>query len=86
MTDFIGNQINIGDKAVYCRMLGNRIAMEQVDIFGFTDTKVKITPLSCADDKRGYSLCTPEKLVVYEKAKTYSSNPVANKKHKIEMR
>lgn len=64
--DFNGRPLSVGDNVVYSRILGSKLAMEAVEVLGFTDTKVKITALSCYDDKRGYSLCTPDKLVIYE--------------------
>lgn len=81
MKDFVGTQIDIGDKAVYSRLLGGKLVMEEVEVFGFTDSKVRITPLSCMDEKRGYHPANPDRLVVVKKAKEFDSNPVANKKH-----
>ena len=86
MTDFVGTFLDVGDKVVYSRLLGSDLVMDDVEVLGFTNTKVKITPLSCADEKRGYALANPNRLVVWEKTKGFESNPVANKKHKIEMR
>jgi hypothetical protein len=65
--DFVGTVLEVGDEVVYSRILGNKLVMEKVEVLGFTDTKVKITALSCADDKRGHSLCNPDKLVVVGK-------------------
>ena len=67
MRDFIGNRIEVGDEVVYSRILGSKLVMEKVEVLGFTDTKVKITALSATDDKRGYSLCKPNKLVIVKK-------------------
>ena len=67
MFDFVGNRIDVGDRVVYCRVLSSKAVMEDVDVLGFTETMVKITPLSCKDAKRGYSLCNPDRLVVFEK-------------------
>jgi hypothetical protein len=66
MRDFVGTQLDVGDKVVYSRMIGNKLEMIDTVVLGFTDSKVKIEPVSCSDDKRGYALCTPEKLVVYD--------------------
>ncbi len=71
MRDFVGVLLEVGDKVVYSRILGSKLVMEDVEVLGFTDSKVKITALSVSDDKRGYSLCSPERLVVYEKVGAY---------------
>ena len=67
MTDFVGTFLDVGDKAVYCRVLNSKAVLEDVEVLGFTELMVKITALSCKDAKRGYSLCYPDKLVVCEK-------------------
>ena len=69
MTDFVGTFLDVGDKVVYSRLLGSKLIMEDVEVLGFTDTKVKITALSVNDERRGYSLCSPDRLVVYEKVR-----------------
>jgi hypothetical protein len=43
--------------------------MEDVEVLGFTDSKVKITALSVNDERRGYTLCNPDRLVVWEKVR-----------------
>lgn len=67
MTDFVGTILEVGDEVVYSRVLGSKLVMEKVEVLGFTDSKVKVTALSVSDDKRGYSLCNPDKLVVVVK-------------------
>ena len=69
MRDFVGTQLDVGDKVVYSRMIGNRVFMEKVEVIGFTSCKVKITPLSCLDAKREYHPANPDKLVIYEKVR-----------------
>jgi hypothetical protein len=69
MFDFVGTRIDEGDKAVYCRTIGSHVVMEDVKVHGFTDTMVKIDPLSVRDTRKGYTLCNPDKLVVYEKVR-----------------
>lgn len=67
MRDFVGTQIDVGDKVVYSRLLGSKLLMEDVEVLGFTKEKVKVTPLSVPDERRGYSLANPNRLVVWEK-------------------
>jgi hypothetical protein len=67
MTDFVGTILEVGDEVVYSRILGSKLVMEKVEVLGFTDTKVKITALSANDDRRGYALCNPDRLVVVRK-------------------
>jgi hypothetical protein len=67
MKDFVGTILEVGDEVVYSRILGSKLVMEKVEVLGFTDTKVKVTALSCYDDRRGYSLCNPDRLVVVGK-------------------
>lgn len=67
MTDFVGTFLDVGDKAVYSRLLGSKLVMDDVEVIGFTDSKVKITALSVNDERRGYSLANPNRLVVWEK-------------------
>lgn len=69
MTDFVGTFLDVGDKVVYSRLLGSKLVMDDVEVLGFTDTKVKITALSVNDERKGYSLCMPTRLVVYEKVR-----------------
>lgn len=69
MRDFVGVILEVGDKVVYSRLLGSKLVMDDVEVLGFTDTKVKITALSCNDEKRGYSVANPDRLVVWEKVK-----------------
>ena len=69
MRDFVGMLLEVGDKVVYSRLLGSKLVMDDVEVLGFTDTKVKITALSVNDERRGYSLCSPNRLVVWEKVK-----------------
>ena len=64
MKDFVGTILEVGDEVVYSRVLGSKLVMEDVEVLGFTESKVKITALSVNDDRRGYSLCYPDKLVV----------------------
>lgn len=66
MKDFVGTILEVGDKVVYCRSVGSHVLMEDVEVLGFTDSKVKITALSVNDERRGYSLCSPDRLVVYD--------------------
>ena len=67
MTDFVGRTLEIGDDVVYSRILGSKLVMEKVEVLGFTNTKVKVTPLSCADVGKGYTLCNPDRLVMVGK-------------------
>lgn len=67
MKDFVGTILEVGDEVVYSRVLGSRLIMEAVDVLGFTDVKVKITALSANDAKKGYSVCSPDRLVVVRK-------------------
>ena len=69
MFDFVGTRIDEGDRVVYCRQISHHVVMEDVKVHGFTDSMVKIDPLSVSDTRKGYTLCTPDKLVVYEKAR-----------------
>lgn len=71
MRDFVGVLLEVGDKVVYSRILGSKLVMDDVEVLGFSNSKVKITALSVTDDKRGYSLCNPDRLVVYEKVRSY---------------
>lgn len=71
MRDFVGNLIEVGDKVVYSRTVGSKLDMVEVAVLGFTDTRVKVTPIGIGDHKRGYALCNPIKLVIYEKAGGY---------------
>jgi hypothetical protein len=66
MRDFVGTPLKVGDRVVYCKVIGSKLVMEAVEILGFTESRVKITPVSCADAKKGYSTCTPDKLVFVE--------------------
>ena len=69
MRDFVGTVLEVGDEVVYSRILGSKLVMDVVEVLGFTNTKVKITALSVNDERRGYSLCSPNRLVVWEKVR-----------------
>ena len=69
MRDFVGVILEVGDKVVYSRQLGSALVMDAVEVLGFTDSKVKITALSVNDERKGYSLCNPNRLVVYKKVR-----------------
>lgn len=69
MKDFVGKTLEVGDKVVYSRIVGSKLCMEEVEVIGFTNCKVKVTPLSCLDDKRGFHPANPDRLVIYEKAR-----------------
>ena len=67
MKDFVGTMLEVGDKVVYSRLLGSKLVMDAVEVLGFTDSKVKSTALSVADERREYSRANPNRLVVWEK-------------------
>ena len=69
MVDYVGKPLEVGDRVVYPKMFGSNMVKFTVEVYGFTDTKVKITPISVKDENRGYSLCSPDSLIIYEKVK-----------------
>ena len=65
MTDFVGNELRIGDEIVYCRSRKNGMDMIKTRVVGFTDKMVKIEKLRSWSDKQ-YALAAPYNCVVYE--------------------
>lgn len=65
MKDFLGKEIHVGDKIVYCRTHESSFDMIKTEVIGFTETRLKIPQTNYLRDQ-AYSLVTPTNCIVYE--------------------
>lgn len=65
MKDFVGNELQIGDKVVYCRSRKNGMDMIKTVVVGFTEKMVKVEKLRSWDDK-DYTVVASGNCVLYQ--------------------
>ena len=65
MKDFVGNELQIGDKVVYCRSRKNGMDMIKTVVVGFTEKMVKVEKLRSWDDK-DYTVVASGNSVLYQ--------------------
>ena len=65
MVDFLGKEILMGDKIVYCRSRSGGFDMIKTQVIGFTEKMVKIDKTHSWSDK-DYSLACPMNCIVYK--------------------
>ena len=65
MKDFVGNELHIGDKIVYCRSFRHGIDMRKTEVIGFTPKMVKIPNHRTYIDAE-YECVTPRNCIVYK--------------------
>lgn len=65
MKDFVGNELQIGDKVVYCRSRKNGMDMIKTVVVGFTEKMVKVEKLRSWDDK-DYTVVAAGNCVLYQ--------------------
>lgn len=59
MKDFVGKELNIGDKVVYCRTIDKQMDRVITKVIGFTDISVKVEPYTPTGVKRGFNAVNP---------------------------
>lgn len=65
MTDFVGNELYVGDKVVYVRSVKNGKEMFVTEIVGFTNLMVKVKPVANSRSRKGYDLADPKNCILY---------------------
>lgn len=65
MKDFVGNELQIGDKVVYCRSRKNGMDMIKTVVVGFTEKMVKVEKLHSWGDK-DYTVVAASNCVLYQ--------------------
>lgn len=65
MKDFVGNELQIGDKVVYCRRRKSGMDMIKTVVLGFTEKMVKVEKLYSWSDK-DYTVVAAGNCVLYQ--------------------
>lgn len=65
MKDFVGNELQIGDKVVYCRSRKSGMDMIKTVVVGFTEKMVKVEKLQSWDDK-DYTVVSASNCILYQ--------------------
>lgn len=68
MTDFVGNNLGVGDNVVYCSGSGGSKSMYVAKVIGFTERMVKVAyyPNTFNKSFKVESLVAPHNCVVYK--------------------
>jgi len=65
MVDFLGKEIHMGDKIVYCRSRSGCFDMIKTEVIGFTEKMVRIDKIRSWSDK-DYARSCSTNCIVYE--------------------